>query len=269
MTDLERLMHVLVEVLTERGSASLHQPISVGELRTNLLPYRLYRSRLRLGSAEDYDHLLLRLVAEEDGWVRTLPADAAVRSQAELASPNPELTLLEELNDATVQIGAASLTRALALETSAPDPLAGLPLMAAASDPSETGEAALPAPNVAVDAVAGPLAELPEPAPAIRTHVEIPVLPPPHTSPPPPEEEVSEAPAMIEAKPPGVEEHRCPGCAGRLPTGRHAIFCPHCGVRVEPFSCRRCGAELEPEWRFCIGCGTAVPAGMGRSSGRD
>jgi hypothetical protein len=51
----------------------------------------------------------------------------------------------------------------------------------------------------------------------------------------------------------------CQYCAAALPTGRIVHFCPHCGLNVQAVHCAGCSAELEPGWRFCVGCGRAAP----------
>ena len=114
MTDLVRFVKRLVEVLEAKDPTGVHRPLTVAELRGSVFPYRTQRSPLGLTSAEDYDLLVLRLVAEEGEFVRTNPSEAAVRAREEAASINPNLDLVEDLGDATIQIGAAALVRILA-----------------------------------------------------------------------------------------------------------------------------------------------------------
>jgi hypothetical protein len=130
MSDLDRFVHVLVEALRARDPAGVHRPLAVGDLRGSVLPYRLHRTALGLSAAEDYDLLVLRLCAEEGGFVRTFPPEVAERCREEVTGPNPDLRLVEELGAATIQIGAASLARVLAREPHpdpAPPPAAPLP----------------------------------------------------------------------------------------------------------------------------------------------
>lgn len=54
----------------------------------------------------------------------------------------------------------------------------------------------------------------------------------------------------------------CPNCAVDLPERRVARFCPSCGCALRRAPCPQCGTELEPQWAFCIDCGT----GRGRAS---
>ncbi|MEZ4455320.1 MAG: hypothetical protein R2882_02035 [Gemmatimonadales bacterium] len=120
MTDLERFLLRLVDVLEARDPGALHQPLTVADLRENVLPYRANRSALDLSAIEDYEALVLRLIAEEDGLVLTYPADSAELARSELAGPNPDLDLTETLSDTTILIGAEGLARVLALRARRP-----------------------------------------------------------------------------------------------------------------------------------------------------
>jgi class 3 adenylate cyclase/tetratricopeptide (TPR) repeat protein len=55
---------------------------------------------------------------------------------------------------------------------------------------------------------------------------------------------------------------RCPSCGQENPAG--ARFCLACGTRL-PAVCAQCGAALPDGARFCPACGHAVPAGVGAS----
>jgi len=180
MDELTRFARHLAGRLGDRSA-------SVAEIRSTLVPYQTERRALEFASIEDYETVLLRLIAEEQGHLRTSPPAAAERCREELAQPNPDLGVLDHLGDAIVQLGSP----------------AGAP----------------PAPEPA------PLSHPAAPAPS----------------------------AASRPKPPG-----CPHCGRGLPAARAATFCPWCGERVIPLSCSRCGTELEPGWRHCITCGTAV-----------
>ncbi len=241
MTDLERLVRRLVEVLERQDPDSIHRPIGIGELRGHLLPYRTHRGALGVSSSEDYELLVLRLLAEEGDFVRTNPPAAAARARDEVASPNPNLDLVEELGDATVQIGAPGLARINELVDDPP----------------------LPRHRVSADL---PFIEVEPPRPEA-------VLGPPPPPPPPSPAPVAVEPAIVEipqfealepvtvpapeAAPdlPTGPSDKCPACSGVLPTGRSVIFCPFCGHQIGVGRCAVCGAELEPGWRHCITCG--------------
>jgi hypothetical protein len=83
-------------------------------------------------------------------------------------------------------------------------------------------------------------------------------------------EDLAQPPASREAAVPAVapqpsytsahpaEPGECAYCAAPLPLGRSAVYCPFCGVNLRTPECRRCGAELEPGWRYCIECGFEI-----------
>lgn len=205
MDELTRFARQLVERLATRPEG-VNRPVSVAEVRKSVLPYRAQRRALGLESVEDYETVLLRLVAEERGYVKTLPAAAALRCREELAQSNPDLSLLEELADSTIQV--TSLAAGKIVGDGQPEPVPPSP-----PAPRETAKA-------------------PAPPPA-------PVVPPP-------------------AAAPAGHEKTCRFCKGDLPLGRTATFCPHCGERLIPLTCGRCGTEFESGWRHCITCGAPV-----------
>ncbi|MEX2466118.1 MAG: zinc ribbon domain-containing protein [Gemmatimonadota bacterium] len=53
-----------------------------------------------------------------------------------------------------------------------------------------------------------------------------------------------------------AEGAACRWCRAPLPARENLNFCPYCGTDVHSVPCAGCGEELEPEWRFCISCGT-------------
>jgi Double zinc ribbon len=54
--------------------------------------------------------------------------------------------------------------------------------------------------------------------------------------------------------------HGCRYCGGRLPEGRSATFCPHCGMDLTKRQCPACCTELDADWRFCVTCGRGAEA---------
>jgi hypothetical protein len=103
MDELTRFARLLVERLATRAEG-VNRPVSIAEVRKTLLPYRGQRRALGLDSVEDYESVLLRLVAEERGYVKTQPAAAAERCREELGQPNPDLGVLEEIAESTIQV---------------------------------------------------------------------------------------------------------------------------------------------------------------------
>lgn len=249
-TDLERFTSRLIAVLRSKDPAGVHTPVAIGDLRQVVMPYRQNRAALGLTSAEDYDLLVLRLIAEEEGLVRTFPAEAADRARDEVASANPDLELAEALAEVTIQIGAATVAR---LEELPPEPEragAGRPEPSPETIPVET-----PAPRPVVDEeplVLAPVAPAESPLPAdlpVFDAIEVPDLPPA------PEEPPLVSAASIRDR---VEVPACPSCSRPLPTHRAVTYCPYCGWQVAARRCRRCGEVVEADWRHCIACGLAA-----------
>jgi hypothetical protein len=253
MSALRQLVRALAGALAARDPGSVHRAVALGELRRHVLPYRRFRDALGLVSLDDYELLVLRLCAEEEGWVRTAPVDVAERCRAELAKPYPDLELLDGFEAATIQLGAAALARAregdLAVDAPAgpggPDPRI---------EPARAGDEP---PAAEPDPQPEPL-----PHPPVREPDPLPVMEP-------------DPPAVMEPDPPPVAEPdpvtappgpppaaRCRFCAGSLPGGREIIFCPFCGRQLRQARCGRCGAEVEAGWRHCVTCGHPVPGGV-------
>ncbi|HEV8613204.1 MAG TPA: zinc ribbon domain-containing protein [Gemmatimonadales bacterium] len=138
MDELTRFAQRLVERLAARPEGA-QRPVSVAEVREKVLPYRAQRRALGLESVEDYETVLLRLVAEERGLVKTVPVAAAERARTELAQPNPDLSLLADIADATIQV--TSLAAGKIVEDSQPAPSA--PSTATPAQPAKESVAEL------------------------------------------------------------------------------------------------------------------------------
>jgi predicted RNA-binding Zn-ribbon protein involved in translation (DUF1610 family) len=146
MDELTRFARVLVERLGARPGGT-PGPVSVRTIRTEILPYRTERRNLGLSSVEDYETVLLRLVAEERGFVRTTPPEAAQRCRDGLAHPNPDLGILEAIAEATIQFTS----------------LAAAPILSAEPEPESEPEPA-PAPATSVEPTVRPTAHPANPA---------------------------------------------------------------------------------------------------------
>lgn len=123
MDELTRFARRLVERLGVRPDA-VHRPVSLEELREKILPYRAHRRALGLESVEDYETVILRLAAEERGYVKTVPPDTAARCREELAQPNPDLGILDQLAGSTIQITSMAAAQIVADEGGGDLPLA-------------------------------------------------------------------------------------------------------------------------------------------------
>jgi hypothetical protein len=61
-----------------------------------------------------------------------------------------------------------------------------------------------------------------------------------------------------EAAGPEGQVEACRWCRAELPRRASLKYCPFCGTDIRIVPCPECGEELEPEWRFCISCGTEI-----------
>jgi hypothetical protein len=232
MDELTRFARRLVEQLTA-SKEGVNRAVPIGQIRDKILPYRTHRRALMLESVEDYETVLLRLVAGERGFVRTQPAGAAKRCQDELAGANPDLGVLDELADSTIQI-----TSLAAAQIVGDDDQGGVTL----SEAKEPASAEAPAPS-APPRPQGLKPQYRRTAEAVASQ-----------APAPPAVAPSEAkgPSSAQTQP------ECRHCHHVMPAGRTVVFCPWCGGRLIPFTCARCQTELDSEWRHCITCGAPV-----------
>lgn len=215
MDQLTQFARRLAERLGDGGG--VYRPVSVTEVRATILPYRAHRKALALDSVEDYETVLLRLAAEERGFVKTLPAAVAERCRKELAQPTPDLGVLDEIGEATVQMTSMAAARIVADQPPA------------APEPAPPGRAEKPAP----------------PAPA----------PPPKPDPTPmPSAEDQEEPAANSCRkcrnplPRGRQVVFCPWCGERL----IPFTCDRCGTPLDSEwkHCITCGAPVKDPYRF-------------------
>ena len=121
MDELTRFARVLMERLAARPEG-VTRPVSVAEVRKAVMPYRAQRKALGLDSVEDYDTVLLRLIAEERGYVRTMPATSAALAREELGQSNPDLGVLDSIADSTIQV--TSLAAGKVVDDGMPEPVA-------------------------------------------------------------------------------------------------------------------------------------------------
>ncbi|HET9040301.1 MAG TPA: zinc ribbon domain-containing protein [Gemmatimonadales bacterium] len=226
MTQLERFFRRLVANLAGSDPARLHRPIPLEDIHESIVPYRSNRRALLLETSEDYELVLLRLCAGEGGLVRTEPEEARARFAEEVESSNPDLAVLRRFEHVLVSIRAEPLARALG-----PDPDPDLPYAPPPTGPSLAGlDLSGLDPLNDFAPIDGGLAgeDLAETEP---------------------EESLPD------------ESAHCLYCGDVLPAGRPVRFCPHCGQRQTPPECPRCHSEVDPEWRHCVSCGTALTDG--------
>jgi hypothetical protein len=255
---LQRFHQVLVEEIRAKRPEYLSGPFTVAEIYQNLVPYGTHRDRLGVDMNGDYEDALLRMLAGEGGYLTLESEHALSQLREELETSNPNTGLYRDFAAVDVRLShrrAGAPPRAAAKGGDAP------PRTGQDADEAEHGawgeewEEAVSISDLA-PAEAGqpsPQAE----APADQRHHTDPALAEYH------EPASPVAPVMGH----GLETHggaevegmdTCPWCRAALPSRSNLNFCPFCGTDVHVVPCPGCGEELEPDWRFCISCGTEV-----------
>jgi len=220
---LERFHRALIEEIQTQRPEYLTGPFTVAEIYQNLVPYGSHRDRIGVEMNGDYEDALLRLLAGEGGYL-ILESEPALRDlRAELDTPNPNTGLYREYAAVDVRLNQAYLDLSAS----------------AVSEKSDLAEALH-----AEDPV--PMADL---APSEAAAEEMTIVPP--------GAEVFPN-GQAEAPPEGEARGSCLWCRAELPKRDNLNFCPFCGTDLKVVPCNECGQELEPEWRFCISCGTEV-----------
>lgn len=224
---LSRLFRHLVENLAALDPEALTRPFPVRDIAERLVPYRTHRAALGLDTGEDYEMVVLRLLAGEGGCVEVFPAEVREAFEREVAAVNPETGIFREFPEATALLDPERVAEVRGGHA---------PHAATADDTVEPVFVPAPPP---VD----------EPPPEGRGDTQLPFM--------------LADDAEDEARP--VAHGRdlaasapCSYCGGPLPVGRTVLFCPHCGQNVGVVHCQTCGAELDVGWTFCITCGQKV-----------
>jgi hypothetical protein len=113
VTDLERFFVHLVRAVAAGDRARLGKPLFLADIRNSILPYRANRRALELESSEDYELVLMRFCAGEGGFARTGPDEVRDEFVQELASPNPNLTIVQQHENAVVHLDSKAVAKAL------------------------------------------------------------------------------------------------------------------------------------------------------------
>jgi len=212
-------------VLSAQAVGVLDRPLEVGEIIDRLAPYGAARRDGKIETHDDYQHLVMRLVAGE----RDLAfADDLMQDdlRAELASPNPDLGVLRTYRNASIRLATGGVQQVLAGDTTI-DLTPPTPIK----------------PGVAVRAS--------KPVPAVE-----PITEPGSGASAEPATMARDNHALFEAfGGTGTGTGGCPYCAQPLPDGRTVKFCPSCGQNLLVKRCPGCSAEIEQGWKFCVTCG--------------
>lgn len=215
MTDLERFFHQLVRNLAAANPTRLRHPLPLADIRDVIVPYRANRRGLQLESSEDYELVLMRLCAGEGGFLRTEPDEVRVAFAEEIASPNPDLTIVQRHETARVTLDPKAVAIVL-------DPKPDL-----AYAPREH-----PLPSESPQERRAASAESPSRKGRKRTSAPAQADPKP-----------LRCPRCGSGVPAGRPVNFCPQCGQKL-TRTH---CPECKIELEPGwrHCVGCGISLE------------------------
>jgi hypothetical protein len=261
---VERLHAALVEEIRTRRPEYLQGPFTVAEIYQELVPYRNYRDQIGAAMNGDYEDALLRLLSGSGGYLVLESEPARKRLQEELQSNNPNTGIFREYAALDVRLNQARLPPeaigmpaqgAAGQRPAGSAPPAGAPTATGATAGAAPAAASRPAahaqaqPGRAPSATHSPAAAHAQPAGGVKGPVTARLEQ--HMQP------QGQAPAATEAQA-TTEGATCRWCREQLPKREKMRFCPFCGMDVKLVPCRACGEEMEPEWRFCIACGTQV-----------
>jgi hypothetical protein len=282
---LDNFFSALVGEIRARKPDYLREPFTVAEIYQNLVPYRTHRDRIGVEMNADYEDALLRLLAGE-GDLLVLESDTARGEiETELRSSNPNTLMYRDyaaamvrLNpalavDPTDAIPADSPRAALAPDDadssesrsagSGPRSPVGIEELAP-SEPESTTEGpekatadAILEDLIGADHVSPPGGESAAPKTA-TPKTAMPKTATPETALPKTAMPATPSPQRVPSES-GNPDNRCQSCLGELPGRAVLNFCPLCGADLRTPACPSCGEELEPEWRFCVVCGTKAP----------
>jgi hypothetical protein len=104
VTDLERLLQQIVRNLGMTEPGRIHQPFTVSELMTSIVPYRTTRRALQIETSEDYELALMRLCAGEGGFAQIESEEIGKLFEEEVRSNNPDLSLLRQHDKAALKL---------------------------------------------------------------------------------------------------------------------------------------------------------------------
>jgi len=218
---LERFHRTLVEEIQTQRPEYLTGPFTVAEIYQNLVPYGSHRDRIGVSMNGDYEDALIRLLAGEGGYL-VLESEPALRElKAELRSANPNTGLYREYAAVDVRLNPAFLE----LSPDATREVGDLARELGATTPASMADLA-------------PSETAPDDMGIVPAGVDV----------------FQNANRAGTPAPPTA----CQWCRAELPVRDNLNFCPFCGTDLKVVPCGACGEELEPEWRFCISCGTEV-----------
>lgn len=242
-TDKDALGQFLVQRLSEEDPTGA--PLTVAELRRQLLPYPVCREELDFATKAEYDQAVLKLLSDET-WL--VIEDEALQEalEEERASPEPGLAFLGDFSPSFLHPGPRLTGDAVE------DDLQFLEELAADADSAEEPVADPAAGEGAVDAEDEASVEASVEASAEPTEASV------EESPEETAEATPEASAAATSNPAGAGGGECWSCSAELPVRSDLQYCPFCGCDQTAPECLNCQAELEMAWSYCPACGTAT-----------
>ena len=206
-TELERLAQQIVQNLCSSNPARVHQPLTLTELTTSIVPYRTARRALRLETSEEYELAIMRLCAGEGGFACMEQDELGQQFGEELRSSNPDLGLLRQHGNSSLRLNPRRIE-----QISAGDPhQAYAPRSSVETIPEPRASGKTPAKRRKAVQDAAPLGM----ARCGRCHTDLPT---------------------------GRVANFCPHCGYDLRRG----YCPQCNSELEPEwrHCVSCGHAL-------------------------
>ena len=249
---VQRLHRFIVDALRSKRDDPFGTPVTVSEIYQQLAPYRTVRTVLGFEMNADYEHALTRLLAGVDGLTRLEPPKARERLAKELESPNPDVGMSREFAACEVVLNPSSAGGDWVREQlEEPDP-----------EPVRRTSQATADWGALTDLDPGAPARPPETSRDIDEADDTVHDEPVAAAVPVEDRAPAAAPRRKAAETPSPEKTRsaakCSFCDSVLPGTRKLRFCPFCGGDQSVRPCAGCGEALEPEWAFCIACGTPV-----------
>jgi hypothetical protein len=232
MDNLDRMFRHLVRTIEANHRDYLTGAFEVAELYQTILPYRLHRRELGLGTNQDYELTLMELLSGARGY---LVVDERMRDalRKELGSGNPDASLLRDYASAHVAL-ASDAVRRLDTSEARDEAQAGSPDSGSSrhTRPRPTAGGATTQEQAGTPTQAGPTTATMTPRRGSASQNR-----------------------TVAVAPTGEQ---CRFCGGALPPGRQITYCPHCGQNLTVINCAACGTELELDWGYCTTCGRAV-----------
>jgi hypothetical protein len=279
---VQRLHRYIVDALSATRGDAFSSPVTVSEIYQEIAPYRAVRNTLGFEMNADYEHALVRMLSGLDGLTRLDPSKARERLRKELDSPNPDVTVYRDYAACDVVLNPPNpsadwVREQLEMDTAEESPAAtpaarsrnapdwsALSVLASADNLEEEDEeedVEAESPDATHDSWADPPAAQADTGPGVEGHSTRPsdegMALAPMTS-------AEERPATTTPTPSAArvaQSASCGYCDSKLPHNRQLRYCPFCGADQSMQPCPSCGEPLEPDWSFCIACGTAVASG--------